>query len=105
MGALHFTSRTVRLAWTLRRELWGSLRGLSRRVSISRPAAPGRLFPQLPQDVPQLREDQLGHRQIHRLAAARHRENRLAFGDPGDRAAEHRGGADLVPGERAEQLA
>ena len=55
--------------------------------------------------MPDLRHDELFHRQLHRRHGARHRENDDPVAHSADRAAEHRRRADLVVAQHAKQFA
>src|SRR4051812_38151540 len=50
-------------------------------------------------------QNELRHRQLHRLRRPRHGEQHLARGDPAGGAAEHCAAADLFPAQHAEQFA
>ena len=55
--------------------------------------------------MPELREDQLRHREADRGLRARQREDRASPGSARARPAQHRRGADLLVAEHPEQLA
>src|SRR5260221_769810 len=61
--------------------------------------------PQLPDDVPQLWQDELRHGEAHGVFGARQHEDHRAPRDAGAGARKHRRAADLLIAEPAEELA
>jgi len=55
--------------------------------------------------MPQLRQYQFRHRQLHRRGGSWHGENQLALGDASDGAAQHRAAADLGVAQLPKQFA
>ena len=66
---------------------------------------PQRTFTASPARWPELRQDQLLHGEAQRAPGAGQHEHHAPAAQPRERAGEQRRGADLVPGEHAEQLA
>src|SRR5829696_5686947 len=63
------------------------------------------VLPQLEDDVRHLRREELLHRQPHRVPGARQAGQKLLARGARRRAAQHRGGPDLLVGEHPEELA